>query len=366
MKNAVVVDLACQQCVMPENYSGISIVDANGKQICSACNDHKERSFEGAEGLIANLNLAHEERVGVTVSGGKDSLYAWMHLVELFGSDRVIAFNHHKTKLVHPVAEENIKKAAKILDSEVVIVRDESFFPRFARNLETFLQKPDAAMIKVVLCSGCRYGIRGQMFHEGLKFGINKFVNANSYLEQNPFKIALLSAKGSGSYAKGILAGLHENKGYLQGDTMDVVKRDHEYWPSGKVFSEMPEFYSQIQHFSFDRYFPSNPNVCQKAVEKHLNWTCPERSWHFDCQVESFKDLFYYGLLGYTETESKLSAMIRHGLISRDGAIEKLNAYRERMQFAKTEVEELLEEMDISHLLPAINDFCGKSQFLPS
>jgi hypothetical protein len=82
--------------------------------------------------------------------------------------------------------------------------------------------------------------------------------------------------------------------------------------------------------------------------------------------VESFKDLFYYGLLGYTETESKLSAMVRHGLIGRDTAIEKLNSYRERMQFAKTEVEELLEEMDISNLLPAINVFCEKSQFLPS
>lgn len=366
MKKVTVVDLACHQCVMPESYSGISVVGLNGMRICSACNDHKERFFEGAEGLINNLNLGSKERVGVTVSGGKDSLYAWMHLVELLGSKRVVAFNHHKTKLVHPIAEENIQKAAKILDSEAVIVRDESFFPRFVRNLEAFLRKPDAAMIKVVLCSGCRYGIRGQMFHEGLKFGISKFVNANSYLEQNPFKIALLNAKGSGSYAEGILTGLHENEDYLQGDTMDVIKRDHEYWPSGKVFSEMPKFYSQIQHFSFDRYFPSNPDVCQKAVEKHLGWTCPERSWHFDCQVESFKDLFYYGLLGYTETESKLSAMVRHGLIGRDTAIEKLNSYRERMQFAKTEVEKLLEEMDISYLLPAINAFCEKSQFLPS
>lgn len=366
MKKVAIVELACQWCVMPENYSGLAIVDFNGTRICSSCNDHRERSFEGAEGLINNLNLGSQERVGVTVSGGKDSLYAWMHLVELLGSERVVAFNHHKAKLVHPIAEENIQKAAKILDSEAVIVRDESFFPRFTRNMEAFLQKPDAAMVKVVLCSGCRYGIRGQMFHEGLKFGISKFVNANSYLEQNPFKIALLSTKGNGSYAEGVLTGLHENEGYLQGDTMDAIKRDHEYWPSGKVFSEMPEFYSQIQHFSFDRYFPSNPAVCQEAVERRLDWKCPERSWHFDCQVESFKDLFYYGLLGYTETESKLSAMVRHGLINRDMAIEKLNAYRERMQFAKTEVEYLLEEMDIAHLLPAINDFCEKSHFLPN
>ncbi len=365
MKKVTIVGLACHRCVMPENYSGISIIGENGMRICSACKDHKERSFEGADGLIRNLNLDSHEKVGVTVSGGKDSLYAWMHLVEFFGPERVVAFNHHKLGLVHPIADENILKAAKILNSEAVIAKDESFFPRFVRNLEAFLQKPDVAMIKVVLCAGCRYGIRGQMFHEGLKLGISKFVNANSYLEQNPFKISLLNIKGKGNYADGILAGLHENEGYLQGDTMDVIKRDHEYWPSGKVFSEMPEFYSQIQHFSFDRYFPSHPDACQKAVKKNLEWKCPERSWHFDCQVESFKDLFYYGLLGYTETESKLSAMVRHGLLNRDMAIQELNDYHEKMRFAKTEVEGLLKEIGISHLLPEINDFCEKSQFLP-
>ncbi len=235
---------------------------------------------------------------------------------------------------------------------------------RFRKNLEAFLEKPDAAMIKVVLCSGCRHGIRGRMFLEGLKLGISKFVNANSYLEQNPFKIALLEAKGGGDYATGIINGLNENAGYLHGDNVEVIKRDHEYWPSGRIFSDMPEFYSDIQHFSFDRYFPSNPVICQEAVKRNLNWQCPERSWHFDCQVESFKDLFYYGLLGYTETESKLSSMVRYGLIERSTALIGLTAYREKMQSVKIEVEHLCRELSMDHLLSAIDDFCKKSYFL--
>lgn len=363
MKKIPIVSLACYRCVMPENYTDITIHDVDGVQMCTACKDHKEKTFGGAEALIQNLDLDPQEQVGVTVSGGKDSLYAWMCLTELFGPEKVVAFNHHKVGLVHPIAEENIQKASAVLGSETVVVRDESFKPRFVQNLEAFLQKPDAAMVKVVLCSGCRYGIRDQMFREGMKRGIQKFVNANSYLEQNPFKISLLERKGNGNYANGILTGLEENEGYLHGDTVEVVKRDHEYWPSGMIFSETPEFYSQVQHFSFDRYFPNNPDAFQAAVEERLGWRCPERSWHFDCQVESFKDLFYYGLLGHTETESKLSAMVRHGIMSRDVAIEELSAYHGRMQSMKMEVDDLLQEMGLEYLLPAVNDFCEKSPF---
>jgi hypothetical protein len=74
--------------------------------------------------------------------------------------------------------------------------------------------------------------------------------------------------------------------------------------------------------------------------------------------------LFYYGLLGYTEIESKLSSMIRHGLISRDTAMERINSYRIKMQSAKTEVNQLCVEIGMEHLIPLIDDFCKKSAFI--
>lgn len=359
-----VVELACSRCVMPKNYARLSVSEVNGRPVCGFCLNHQEKEFEGERGLIKNLNLGADERVGVTVSGGKDSLYAWMVLVDILGPEKVIAFNHHKTGLVHPIAEKNIAEASRILGSEVIVVKDDSFQPRFCKNLEAFLNKPDAAMIKVVLCSGCRYGIRGQMFLEGLNFGVSKFVNANSYLEQNPFKIALLENKGDGSYAKGVIKGLNENSGYWHGDNIEVIKRDHEYWPSGKIFSDMPEFYNRVQQIHFDKYFTSDPAICKQVVKKRLNWQSPERSWHFDCQVESFKDVLYYGLLGHTEVESKWSAMIRHSLISREVALERLHSYRKKVRFVMNEVDHLCKELDITHLLSAINDFCKSSQFI--
>ena len=44
-------------------------------------------------------------------------------------------------------------------------------------------------------------------------------------------------------------------------------------------------------------------------------------------------------------------------------AIEELNAYHGRMQSMKMEVDDLLQEMGLEYLLPAINDFYEKSPF---
>ncbi|MDZ7611353.1 MAG: hypothetical protein U5L10_01185 [Candidatus Moranbacteria bacterium] len=357
-------NLACDFCVIPDTYCGISIYRNNGYRVCSFCHQHEDKSFQGADALSSNLNLEKGEKVGVTVSGGKDSLYAWMKMVEILGSEKVVAFNHNKVDLVHPVAMNNLRKAQERLKTELVIVRDDIFLPRFKKNLKAFLDKPDAAMIKVALCAGCRYGIRGRMFEEGLKFGISKYINANSYLEQNPFKLSLLEKRGGGSYRDGILNCLYENSRYQHSDNIETIKKDHEYWPSGEIFSSMPEFYSQIQHFSFDRYFPNNPFFYEEEVKKNLSWEKPMKSWHFDCQVESFKDLFYYGLLGHTELENKLSSMVRHRIISRDYALQRLYSYREKIKLTISEVHKLCEELDIQELIPKIDNFCKESRYI--
>ena len=98
------------------------------------------------------------------VSGGKDGLYAWMTLCEIYGGDRVIAFNYHKTGIVHELVYQNILNASKILNSELVIVKDDEFLPRFKNNLESFLKNPDSAMVRVALCTGCKYGITGELY----------------------------------------------------------------------------------------------------------------------------------------------------------------------------------------------------------
>jgi len=357
--------LACDRCVIPQGYAGATFSHIKDRTICNFCLDHQERKFLGGKQLIHDLNLGSNEQVGVTVSGGKDSLYAWMWLVDHLGPDKVVAFNHCKVGLVHPVVKDNLMQATMILDSELIQFFDTEMLPRFRKNLAALLIKPDPAMVRVALCAGCRVGISGKMFELGKSIGITKFVNAASYLELAPFKAAIMKAKGDGNEKLGLIRGLKENLLYNHGDNIQTIMLDddhcHETQLTGEKFFKL---YPKIQYFDFHRYIPNIPSQYEIAVKKRLNWNRPERSWHFDCLVESFKDMFYYGILGYTETDYKLSAMVRYHLLSRNKAINQLLNTRRKLVNSKEEIIELMNQLGVGHLASRVENFYQNSPFL--
>ena len=325
----------------------------------------RELVFLGGEQLIRDLNLRDEEQVGVTVSGGKDSLRTWMWLVDNLEPEGVIAFNHQKIGLVHPLAEENLIRASSILGSELVQVEDREMLPRFRENLAAFLTQPDPAMVRVALCAGCRAGISGSLFAAGETRGISKFVSSASYLELAPFKAATMKAKGNGDERKGLLKGLAENPLYDHSDNIQVIMLEDEHCHKTQMTgggSHKP--YPMITYFDFDQYFPNIPDETELQVKERLSWQRPARSWHFDCLVEQFKDLFYYGLLGYTETDYYLSAMIRHGLITREEAIARLMGARIEVINSREEIFDLMAQLDVAHLIPQVAEFYERSPFL--
>lgn len=357
--------LGCDRCVLPQGYAGASFSSVGNETICNFCLEHQKLKFLGGKQLISDLNLGANEQVGITVSGGKDSLYAWMWLVDHLGPDKVIAFNHCKVGLVHPIAEDNLLQAATILDSELIQFFDTEMLSRFRKNLSALLTKPDPAMIRVALCAGCRVGISGKMFALGENKGITKFINAASYLELAPFKSALMKAKGDGNERLGLVRGLKENPFYNHSDNIQTIILDDDHCHETQLAGEKCfKLYPKIQYLDFHRYIPNIPSQSERAVKKRLNWNKPKRSWHFDCFVESFKDMFYYGILGYTETDYKLSAMSRYNLLSRGEAINRLLNTRERIVNGKEEIIRLMNQLGIGHLTSRVENFYQNSPFL--
>lgn len=357
---------ACEKCVLPKGGAGVNFFhNGNSGKICNFCSEHQEPTFLGEERLICDLNLDTNEQIGITVSGGKDSLYVWMKLVDLLGSNRVIAFNHRKVGLVHPIAEENLARAEKILGSKLIQFSDAKMLPRFHKNLSALLANPDPAMVRVALCAGCRFGISGEMFALGEERDITKFVSAASYLELAPFKAAIMKSKGNGDEKTGLLKGVKENPLYYHSDNIQTIMQDdrhcHKTQLSGKKSFDL---YPQIQYFDFDRYVPNVPSQYEAAVKERLNWHRPERSWHFDCLIESFKDIFYYGTLGYTETDYNLSAMVRHKLLSRNEAERQLLEYRKKLINSEEEIAELMNKLGVKSLIPQMENFYQNSVFL--
>lgn len=359
--------IGCDYCVIPHDYKTAEFkIDNKGKKICNYCEKHVIQEFKGLDQLKKDIDLQDNEKIGIMVSGGKDGLYAWMTLCEMFGGDRVVAFNHHKTGIVHDLAYQNIINASKILNSELVVVKDDDFLPRFKNNLESFLKNPDPAMVRVALCAGCRYGITGELYETAYsKYKISKFVSAASYLELAPFKGELLKEKGNGNSKYGLIRGLAENVNYNFPDNIEIILRDDnlEYKAKNKKGKILSREFSKYQLFDFDNYIPNNPQKYEEAVKEKLNLKRPERSWHFDCLVETFKDFFYYELLGYTETEFKLSQMIRYKLLTREEALNQLESYYATMDNSIDNIIDLLESMDMEYLKDDVIKFYNNSKY---
>lgn len=359
--------IGCDYCVIPHDYKTAEFkIDNKGKRICNYCEKHIIQKFKGLDQLKKDIDLQENEKIGIMVSGGKDGLYAWMILCEMFGGDKVIAFNHHKTGIVHELAYQNIINASKILNSELVIVKDDEFLPRFKNNLESFLKNPDPAMVRVALCAGCRYGITGELYETAYsKYGIKKFVSAASYLELAPFKGELLKEKGNGNSKYGLIRGLAENVNYNFPQNIEVILRDDnlEYKAKNKKGKILSQEFKNYYLYDFDNYLPNDPEKYESVVKEKLNWQRPERSWHFDCLAETFKDFFYYGLLGYTETEFKLSQMIRYKLLTREEALEQLESYYKTMDKSIYNILDLLTQMNMDYLKDDVIDFYNNSKY---
>lgn len=359
------VKIGCDYCILPSNYENIVFTKINdGISQCNYCRNFISQDFKGKEQLIKDLDLKDTEKVGVMVSGGKDSIYLWMWLVENIGANRVVAFNHNKVGLVHKYATDNISKAQKILGSELVVVDDYAMYNRFKNNLEAFLDKPEPAMVRAAFCAGCRYGITIQLYQKGKEFNVSKFVSGASYLELAPFKAELMKKKGLGNEKYGLISGLADNSKYNFDNNIEIMLRDDDLaYKSRNNNKNSDNVFKEFHLFDFDEYFENNPQYYEKEVSEKLGWKRPERSWHFDCLIENFKDFFYYGLLGYTETDFKLSQMIRYNLISRNDALKELYIYRNRMKNYLGDIIALLEEIDMMCLKEKVIEFYNNSKY---
>ena len=357
-----IIGTRCEKCTIPVSYK--KAFHENGT--CSFCKDFKRKEFKGEKALIKDIDLQPGEKIGITVSGGKDSVYMWGRLVDILGADRVVAFTYYKDRISSEVALENVKKAQKILGSELVIKCDADAWKYFRNNLKILLEKPDAAAVRVLLCVGCRYGITENLYRIGEERGISKYISGASYLELAPFKEELLKGKSCcGNIDEGLenLICCYDKLDW--GDNLELIRRDQKfkYKNNDTLGNNFSEGY-RYKLFDFDDYFENIPAKTEKEVVRRFDWKKTDRSWHFDCRIEDFKDLFYFGLLGYTELDFKLSAMVRYELISREEAMEELCRQADSIRNSYQKMESMLKEFGMDDCIVFLRDFYKNAKYL--
>ena len=364
----ICTDSSCSHCGLTARYTQ-GLLGQQG-QTCQSCGEIMTRQFKKLEELKAEMALEPGERLGVTTSGGKDSIYALMKMVELFGPEHVAALTHHKVGLTDPTAEENLHSAVRQLGVELITVEETDMVKRFRQNLALLIKRPDPALVRVVLCAGCRYGITQDLYEQGKARGIHKYVSAASYLELAPFKEDLLASWGDGDADKGFRHLMqHYGEYYKLGDNQFYIERDNGYkYKSNRADDKggLKDRLKDVKLFDLDNYLRNDPETIEREVSERLGWHRGQsgRSWHFDCIIEEVKDMFYYGLLGYTETDFKLSAMVRHGLLTVEEARHQLSVVRHGLAHSYPSMEQFFLSQGLGDCLPDLRRFYEESPYL--
>ena len=337
----------CPICGLPGVYEFGEIRDGS----CKFCRGFKKKNFLGEERLVQDLDLQEGERIGIALSGGKDSCFMAGKLVDLLGAGKVSAFFFYKPGITSEVARKNVHKVVDKLGIELVTSTDERACARFRKNLGILLRNPDPALVRVALCVGCRYGITENLYRLGEKRGITKYISGASYLELAPFKEELLMKRSAGQNIdegfESLIMGCPELN---YGDNLALIRRDQKYkYKNNDTMNNNFGASYRYRLFDFDNYFENIPEKVEREVKERFGWEKTDRSWHFDCIIEDFKDIFYFGSLGYTELDFKLAAMVRYGLITREEALEAARRQAQSIMYSFPAMKSRLTRMGLSY-----------------
>ena len=358
-------DGRCNVCGLTSDYFFGGFDKAGTCRTCRTFVD-KTTFFKGADALKRDVNLQPGEKLGVTVSGGKDSIYLWARMAEIFGADNVLAFCYYRPGITHPLAMENIRNTGRILGAEYFVYTDKTAYERLKINFRILLKNPQPAAVRVLLCSGCRYGITRTLHDMGAEKGITKYISGASYLELAPFKEEYLQAKSiHGDIDEGFENLLAEYPQLDFDDNLDVLRRDQRFKYKNNDTKDN-NFRSGYDYelFDYDNYCENNPEEIEKYVVERFNWQKSDRSWHFDCKIEDFKDALYYGMLGYTECDFKYSAMVRYGLLTREESIRLTEEHHRSIRNGLSGLISKLYDMGLEELVPDLARFYAESAFL--
>ena len=318
----------CNRCVLPETYPGIRF-DPSG--VCCFCRDYEVRQegpearpFGAEEELKACLqkykNLGRKYDVLVPLSGGVDSCFTLIRIVETFGL-KPLAF-HSDHGWDDPGATGNVERLCRELDVDLLIWKNDR---KFMRQLFRYFN--ESAEPDISACFVC-----GNMLYlNGLELA-------------DHFNIPLVV----NGYSKGQAAMMHDKEKAREwyGKMIEVIletgdrqffdqfSRKWEMLNKQTIYQSRRDLEREVDLekilfiplFVF-KFYQTDKETLKKICRDRFDWqpiadSYPARTTN--CQMiwlNSYRDLH---IRGYTHYHDEYSTLIRAGEMSRDQVIEDL------------------------------------------
>jgi hypothetical protein len=318
----------CKRCVLPETFPGIHF-DENG--VCNFCNEYTAREENEAhlhfaseeevrECLKKYKNLGRKYDVLVPLSGGVDSCFTLIQIVETFKLKPMVFHSDHGWD--DPTATRNVEKLCKELDIDLLIWKNDM---QFMRKLFKYFNESDEYSV-----SAC-YACGNMLYLNGLEIADN-------------FNIPLVM----NGYSKGQAAMMHDTEKARDwyGKMINVILEtgDQEFfaaftkkWELLKkqvIYQDRHDLEREVDlekilfiPFFVFKFYKTDKETLEKICRDRFDWQPIKTSYPArttNCEMiwlNSYRDL---NKRHYTHYHDEYSTLIRAGEIPREQALKDL------------------------------------------
>ena len=320
----------CTRCVLPETMPFIRF---NEDGVCNYCLHYKPRNKPKPKEQLFALVEPFRRKAGndcvVPFSGGRDSCYA-LHLIVNELQMKPVTYTYD-WGMVTDLGRRNISRMCSELGVENIIVADDISKKRenIAMNLRAWLKAPNLGMISI-LTAGDKHFFRHV---ETIKrqTGITLNLWGVNPLEVTHFKAGFLGVPpdfeedrvyiSSGMkqlrYQYLRLKAMMASPGYFNRSLWDTISG--EYYRS---FAEKTDYFHIFDYWTWDE------RIVDQCLARYDWEKAPDTSttWRIGDGTAAFYNYIYYTIAGFTEHDTFRSNQIREGQITRQEAIELVQA----------------------------------------
>ncbi len=321
----------CKKCILPTNYSGISL-DKNG--VCNYCNNTLPINYLGEEKLKTDVRELLKNAKGnseydcvVGFSGGRDSTYLLWYIVKILNLKPLAVFAN--SKLIPEQTFTNIKKTTDILGVDLIIKEHNYLLNSSKHFFKSWSKYPSPATL-ITMCTGCRLGVMKFVYEEADNRNIPIIFDGGTPFEEGYFKKNLISQNGfrKFSFIFGFFNQVLKNPS-LVFNIRPLITLIREYYHIPKYSNKKHGNEKPFIIKPFENYFRWEKDDIEKIIKTELEW---ERypgltsSYRGDCEIGIIRQYFYNKMLGYNDKDDHLSCLIRDNQITRKEALKQVQS----------------------------------------
>lgn len=325
----------CLKCILPATHPFIEFDD---KGVCNYCRDYRNQKYLGKEKLSQFLDKYRKNNQEydciVGLSGGRDSCYALHYLKKEMGMNP-IAYTYDWGLTTEKSRRNQSIMCEKLGVEHIIRSANLEKKRRYIRkNVTAWMKKPHLGMVPLFQAGDKDFFEYGRTLRK--EFNIDLTVMGSGHqMEQREFMVGFTGLRqptlhnNPDFYHHPLSVKVNLASRYILEYLKNPAYLNESFFDSIRAY--IISFFSKTSDFLYlFRYIPWDESEIERVLREQYGWEADEKygknQWRMGDGQTAFNNFIYYHVAGLTEYDSFRSHQIREGLLTREEALNLVEA----------------------------------------